>query len=88
MIKYTLLSKWTVIGLTAASAICVYLAITQLNHVLFALMAVLIYGLAWVVALLDSVQEGRWFWAIGMFLMIPILVGPLLYSFWGPKNTR
>ena len=88
MIRYTFLSKWTVLSLTAVAAVMVYLAATQANHFLFGFIAVVVYGFAWLIGVLDSLQEGKWGWAIGMIVLAPLLVGPLLYSFFGPKNTR
>jgi hypothetical protein len=50
--------------------------------------AFLIYALAWLVAFTDSIQERAYTWSIALIVLLPVLVGPLLYSFIGPRNTR
>lgn len=94
-IKYTFLSKWTVLILTLLSAGLVYGAI-QLGfkglHVvtspLMIVVALLLYIFAWFVALFDSMQEKRFGWTIGLIVMLPIAIGPIVYSVFGPKNTK
>lgn len=91
--KYTILSKWTVLALTIIAIALVVVSVGVLNSgvglkVLLIAVAVVIYAFAWFVALFDSIQERRWGWTI---LLIPLAVtglGPILYSLFGPKNTR
>jgi hypothetical protein len=92
-VKYTFLSKWTVLIMTLlAAGLVVYGAMGMQSHAGYALLAffggLVIYGLSWVVALLDSIQERAWFWTIMLFLLLPLAIGPVLYSFGGPKNTK
>jgi hypothetical protein len=94
-IKYTFLSKWTVLILTLLSGGLVYGAI-QLGfkglHVvtspLMIIIALLLYIFAWFVAFFDSMQEKRFGWTVGLIVMLPIAVGPIVYSVFGPKNTK
>lgn len=93
--KYTFLSKWTVLALTILTAGLTYFGIfliTHQNGALYAVLALIgglvIYGIAWIIALADSIQERKWVWSVLLFLLIPIWVGPLLYSVFGPRNTR
>lgn len=101
--KYTFLSKWTVLLLTLATVAlgalgCAFLGATFgdrlfLDHnagyaVLAFFGALFAYALAWIVGFLDSVQESRYGWSIGMVVLIPFLVGPILYSVFGPRNTK
>lgn len=93
--KYTLLSKWTVLILTIITGGLTYYGIyliTHQNSALYAVLALvgglLIYAIAWIIALADSIQERKWGWSVLLFLLIPIWVGPLLYSVFGPRNTR
>jgi hypothetical protein len=95
--KYTFLSKWTVLVLTVVTA-----GLAYWGYILFtandpqvhgwaaaAIAAgLLVYGIAWLIAVLDAVQERRWGWTIGLFLLVPLWIGPLLYGFIGPKNTK
>lgn len=97
--KYTFLSKWTVLILTAITAGLVYLgymftlgAPAGAAHPFYAVLALVgglvVYALGWLIALIDSIQEGKWAWTIFLVLLLPIWIGPLLYSFFGPRNTK
>jgi hypothetical protein len=101
--KYTFLSKWTVLILTLATAALGALGFAllgatfggnlQLQHngglaILAFLAAFAVYALAWIVGFLDSLQETRFGWSIGLVLLLPFLIGPVLYSVFGPRNTR
>ena len=48
----------------------------------------LIYTLAWIIALLDSLQAGRVGWSIALILLLPLGIGPLLYGLLGVGSTR
>jgi hypothetical protein len=108
--KITLISKWTVLLLTACCYACIFfgllltvgplhLHIGSLHVVIgnglhsFDLGTILILlGLlsnfgAELLALADAVQERRPVWAIGLILLFPTGLGPLLYSLFGPRNT-
>jgi hypothetical protein len=101
-VKYTFLSKWTVLLMTIVAIVLVFLGVGQLTGTLFAitftqhaalgvvaiLIALLIYVLAWFIALLDSVQERRWGWTILLVLLAATGLGPLVYSLLGPRNTK
>lgn len=98
--KYTFLSKWTVlimtvltIGLTVLGVGLVggsYSALGQ--HVPFGLLAIivglLIYFVAWIIALVDSIQEKRYGWTVAVFLLGAVGLAPIVYSLFGPKNTK
>jgi hypothetical protein len=95
--KYTFLSKWTVLILTIIAVMLAAIGwrlafAMQPNHLLIGLALVLVgmftYAIAWIVALLDSLQERKFFWSVGLILLLPFAIGPLLYSFVGPRNTR
>lgn len=97
--KYTFLSKWTVLILTAITAGLVYLgyaltlgAPSGAEHPFYAILALVgglvVYAFGWLIALIDSIQEGKWGWTIFLILLLPIWIGPLLYSFFGPRNTK
>jgi hypothetical protein len=101
--KYTFLSRWTVLLLTLATAALAALGFAFLGATFgdtlhlsynagFAILAFLaafaLYSLAWVVGFLDSLQETRFGWSVTMVLLLPFLVGPILYSVFGPSNTR
>jgi uncharacterized oligopeptide transporter (OPT) family protein len=98
--KYTFLSKWTVLVLTIVTAGLVVLftsltfqtPIDGINNpalgILLLLLAILVYAIAWIVGFIDSVQEKAYGWTVALFLLLPFFIGPLLYSFFGPKNTR
>lgn len=94
-VKYTFLSKWTVLIMTLITGGLTYYGIyliTHQNSALYAILALVgglvVYGIAWLIALADSIQERKWGWSVLLFLLIPIWVGPLLYSVFGPRNTR
>ena len=95
--KYTFLSKWTVLALTVITLALTYFGYTQIfvvhpSQVFAGILLILIgavsYALAWIVAVIDSLQERRFLWTLGLLVMLPIAIGPLLYSIIGPKNTR
>jgi hypothetical protein len=98
--KVTFLSKWTVLILTAVTAVLFLLGLSMTAHVPFDLgsnvslgvllyiLAVLVYAVAWIIGFLDSIQERRFGWTIGLVLLMPFLVGPLFYSLLGPRNTK
>jgi hypothetical protein len=89
--KYTFLSKWTVLILTMVTAGLTYYGYVSLQQhtgyaILLFLGGVLIYGFAQLVALSDSIQERRFLWILLLFLLLPLWIGPLLYGFLGPKK--
>jgi len=91
--KYTLLSKWTVLGLTVATGGMITGGIKLLGSSTFAgilllVGGVLVYGIAWIVAFLDAIQEKRFGWALGLIPLGLVLLGPAVYGLLGPKNTR
>ena len=99
--KYTFLSKWTVLLLTLGAGGLATLGYSQLfgltapdfqspqlRGLLAILAGVVAYACAWFVALADSLQERKWAWSIALVVLLPLLIGPLLYSFFGPRNTR
>jgi phage shock protein PspC (stress-responsive transcriptional regulator) len=95
--KYTFLSKWTVLILTlitgSLAGLGYYLEFgVATQHPWYALLAVLagliVYAFAWLIAALDAIQERKWGWLIGLILMLPFWIGPLLYSLFGPRNTK
>jgi hypothetical protein len=51
-------------------------------------LAIIVYAIAWIVGFIDSIQERAFGWTVALFLLLPFFIGPLLYSFFGPKNTR
>ena len=99
-LKFTFLSKWTVLILTIVTVGLVVLfssftfqtPVEGINNpalgVLLLLLAILVYAIAWIVGFIDSIQEKAYGWTVALFLLLPFFVGPLLYSFFGPKNTR
>ena len=97
--KYTFLSKWTVLILTLLTAALIVVGVLLAQGGTFGssniglsivayLVAAVIYFIAWIVALFDSIQERRWGWLITLIILSPVLIGPLLYSLIGPKNTK
>jgi len=96
MFKYTFLSKWTVLILTVITAALFFVGYTQFaatpSHFvkggLVVALGFLIYAFAWIVALLDSIQEKKFGWSVGLVLLLPFGIGPLLYSLIGPRNTK
>ena len=96
--KYTFLSKWTVLILTLITAGLIVLSVLFFQGqalaqnsglgLLAILVAFVVYAIAWIVALADSIQEKRWGWMVALIILLPILIGPLLYSLIGPRNTR
>jgi hypothetical protein len=98
--KYTFLSKWTVLILTVIT-VGLFILFTSLTFqtpinlasniglgLLMLLLAVIVYAIAWIVGFIDSIQERAYGWTVALFLLLPFFIGPLLYSFFGPKNTR
>ena len=97
--KYTFLSKWTVLILTVLTAALIVIGVllaaggtfgpSNIGLSLLAyLVAAILYFIAWVVALFDSIQERRWGWLVSLIILSPVLIGPLLYSLIGPRNTK
>jgi hypothetical protein len=98
--KYTFLSKWTVLVLTIVTVGLGVLANSLIFQspfnlssniglgILLYLLALLVYAVAWIVGFIDSIQERAYGWSVALFLLLPFFIGPLLYSFFGPKNTR
>lgn len=92
--KYTFLSKWTVLILTILTFGLSYGGTVLINQgkgllgALTLLVAFLIYAFAWIIALIDSIQERKFIWSVGLFLLLPFGIGPIIYSLVGPKNTR
>jgi hypothetical protein len=98
--KYSFLSKWTVLILTAITIGVGILAISMTFQwpfdlasniglgVLLLLVAALVYAVAWIVGFIDSIQERAYGWTVALIVLLPFFVGPLLYSFLGPKNTK
>lgn len=92
--KYTFLSKWTVLILTIATFGLTYLGTVLFNQghtlwgVLTLLVGFLVYAFAWIIALVDSIQERKFIWSVGLLLLLPFGIGPIIYSLVGPKNTR
>lgn len=95
--KYTFLSKWTVLVLTIVTAGLAYWGYVLLtapgqSHPAWATLVLigglLVYGIAWLIAVFDSMQERRWGWTVALLLLVPLWIGPLLYGFVGPKNTK
>ena len=97
--KYTFLSKWTVLILTLITIALIAVGVLLAQGGVFGpsniglsliayLVAAVVYLIAWFVALFDSIQERRWGWLIALIILSPVLIGPLLYSVIGPKNTK
>lgn len=97
--KYTLLSKWTVLILTVITAALIAIGVLLGQGGVFGasniglsilayVVAAIIYALAWLIALFDSIQERRWGWLVALLILSPVLIGPLLYSLIGPRNTK
>lgn len=97
--KYTFLSKWTVLILTVITAALIAIGVLLDQGGVFGpsniglsilayVVAAIIYALAWLIALFDSIQERRWGWLVALIILSPVLIGPLLYSLIGPRNTK
>lgn len=98
--KVTFLSKWTVLILTVITAVLIYGGVLLSNGsfpgigsnallaILAFIVAAVLYALAWFVGLFDSIQERRFGWTVALVILSPVLIGPLLYSLFGPKNTK
>jgi hypothetical protein len=97
-VKMSFLSKWTVLLLTVISIAftVVGVLLTQgsfgasnvgLAIILF-VVAAIVYAIAWFVGLFDSIQERRWGWTVALIILLPVWIGPLLYSLIGPRNTK
>jgi len=98
-VKYTFLSKWTVLILTLITIALIAVGVLLAQGGVFGssniglsliayLVAAVVYLVAWIVALFDSIQERRWGWLVALIILSPVLIGPLLYSVIGPKNTK
>jgi hypothetical protein len=94
-VKYTLLSKWTVLILTLVTVGLIgggiKLAFGGDNvgvGILLMIVGLPIYAIAWFVALFDSLQEKRYGWSVGLVVLVPFLIGPALYGLIGPRNTK
>jgi hypothetical protein len=96
-LKYTFLSKWTVLILTVVTAALAYVGFSFLNGTfgtnallgtLALLVGGLVYAIAWIIGFADSIQERRWGWTVALVILLPVWVGPLLYSLFGPRNTK
>jgi hypothetical protein len=93
-IKYTFLSKWTVLILTLITFGLVYLGVSLFGRgqtfsgILALLIGALIYVFAWFIALFDAIQERRWGWLVGLIVLLPFGIGPIVYSVIGPHNTK
>ena len=93
--KYTLLSKWTVLILTLVTAGLIIGGVKMAfgggnigPGILLMVLGALIYAIAWFVALFDSIQERRFGWSVGLIVLVPFLIGPALYGLVGPRNTK
>ena len=98
--KVTFLSKWTVLLLTIISIALTVIGVligqgnffgmaSNIGLALLAyVVAAIIYAIAWIVALLDSIQEKRWGWLVVLIILLPVWIGPVLYALIGPKNTK
>jgi len=98
--KVTFLSKWTVLLLTIISIALTVIGVligqgnffgmaSNIGLALLAyVVAAIIYAIAWIVALLDSIQEKRWGWLVVLIILLPFWIGPVLYALIGPKNTK
>ncbi len=108
--KYTFISKWTVLLLTVVTfALAVWGYTLTFSKIQFAtagqtitlgnnqhpgwgivvfLAGILAYIIAWLIAFSDSIQERKFGWTVGLFVLLPLWVGPLLYGLMGPRNTR
>jgi hypothetical protein len=98
--RYTFLSKWTVliltlltVGLVVVGSSLAFQSPFNLSSnigmgILLFVLALLVYAVAWIVGFIDSIQERAYGWTVALFLLLPFFIGPLLYSFFGPKNTR
>ena|SRR5215467_14581784 len=100
--KYTFLSKWTVLILTIVTAVFFVggigfvrggigsISLSQSGFLGFLLLLIggLVYAVAWIIGLADSIQERRWGWTVAMIVLLPFWIGPLLYSLIGPRNTK
>ena len=95
--KYTFLSKWTVLVLTVATAAATIFGIrwtfgdgsTNVGAgILLLVVGLVVYAIAWLIALIDSIQERRFGWSIMLVVLSVFFVGPAIYGLLGPKNTK
>ena len=92
--KYTFLSKWTVLVLTVLTAAATVFGFrfigdnSVLGGVLLVIVGLLVYAFAWIIALIDSIQEKHYGWSIVLVILLPFFVGPAIYGLLGPKNTK
>jgi hypothetical protein len=47
----------------------------------------LVYALAWVIGVLDSLLARRLGWSLALILLLPLGIGPLLYSIFGLRSA-
>jgi hypothetical protein len=94
-VKYTFLSKWTVLVLTVATAAATIFGIRWTfgadnigAGILLLIAGLLVYAIAWFIALFDSIQERRFGWSILLVILVPFFIGPAAYGLIGPKNTK
>ncbi len=95
--KYTFLSKWTVLVLTVATVAATIFGIRFAfgngsdnigGGILLLVAGLLVYAIAWIIALLDSIQERHFGWSVILIILVPFFVGPAVYGLIGPKNTK
>ena len=87
--KYTFLSKWTVLILTVVTAALAYVGFSFLNgtfgtNALLGTLALLVGGLVYAIAWISGAPG----WTVALVILLPVWVGPLLYSLFGPRNTK
>jgi hypothetical protein len=95
-VKYTFLSKWTVLILTVLTAAAVAFGaklafVDQSNigaGILLFIVGLVVYAIAWFIALLDSIQERHFGWSIILIVLSLFFVGPAIYGLIGPRNTK
>jgi len=96
-VKYTFLSKWTVLILTVATAAAIVFGVrwtfgdgsTNVGAgILLLVVGLVVYAIAWLIALIDSIQERHFGWSIILIVLSVFLVGPAIYGLIGPKNTK
>ena len=81
--------RWTLIAMTLIAVGLTILGVQQFaagqsNTGLPAIvMGNLVYLFAWIIGMLDSVQARRTGWTLAQLLLLPFVVGPLLYALFG-----
>jgi uncharacterized membrane protein len=48
----------------------------------------LVYAFAWIIGVLDSLQSRRLGWLLALILLLPLGIGPLLYSIFGLQHRH